>query len=145
MDIRKPNELDIEKILALSPQAIFEGTLGEAEPTIEKAKELVEPLLKKGSYYLISTENNVLTGWILLGGSKDQFSDKALGFIYEVFVLEEFRGNGISKQLIKTGVEQLKQVGYSEIRLSVFDGNKAIKIYERLGFKNRTITMSISL
>ena len=145
MDIRKPNEVEIEKIIALSPQAIFEGTLGEAEPTIEKAKQLVESLLKKGSYYLISTENDVITGWILLGGSKDQFSDKKLGFIYELFVIEECRGKGISKQLISTGIEQLKQEGYSEIRLSVFDGNQAIKIYENLGFKNRTISMSISL
>ncbi|WP_430787304.1 N-acetyltransferase family protein [Virgibacillus flavescens] len=145
MDIRKPNEVEIEKIVELSPQAIFEGTLGEAEPTIEKAKQLVEPLLKKGSYYLISTENNVITGWILIGRSKDQFLDKTLGFIYELFVIEEYRGKGISKQLIKTGVEQLRQEGYSEIRLSVFDGNQAIKIYESLGFKNRTITMSISL
>jgi ribosomal protein S18 acetylase RimI-like enzyme len=145
MKIRKPNEVEIEKILSLSPQAIFEGTLGEVEPTIEKAKQLVEPLLKRGSNYLIATENNVITGWILIGGSKDQFSDKALGFIYELFVLEEYRGKGISKKLIKTGVEQLKQEGYSEIRLSVFDGNPAIKIYESLGFKNRTITMNISL
>lgn len=143
MVIRKPNEEEIEKILALSPQAIFEGTLGETKPTIEKAKQLVKPLLKKGSYYLIATENNVITGWILVGGSKDQFSDKALGFIYELFVLEEYRGKGISKQLIKTGVEQLKQEGYAEIRLSVFDGNQAIKIYESLGFKNRTITMKL--
>ncbi|WP_371018971.1 GNAT family N-acetyltransferase [Pseudalkalibacillus sp. JSM 102089] len=145
MDIRKPSEVEIEKIIALSPQAIFEGTLGESEPTIEKAKQLVESLLKKGSYYLISTENDVITGWILLGGSKDQFSDIKLGFIYELFVIEECRGKGISKQLIRTGVEQLKQEGYSEIRLSVFDGNQAIKIYENLGFKNRTISMSISL
>ncbi|MBF0708910.1 GNAT family N-acetyltransferase [Alkalihalobacillus hwajinpoensis] len=145
MDIRKPNEVEIEKIIALSPQAIFEGTLGEAEPTIEKAKQLVESLLKKGSNYLISTENDVITGWILIGGSKDQFSDKKLGFIYELFVIEECRGKGISKQLISTGIEQLKQEGYSEIRLSVFDGNQAIKIYESLGFKNRTISMSISL
>lgn len=145
MNIRKPNEVEIEKILALSPQAIFEGTLGESEPTMEKAKQLVEPLLKKGCYYLISTENNVMTGWILMGGSKDNFSGKAFGFIYELFVLEEYRGKGISKQLIKTGMEQLKQEGYSEIRLSVFAGNSAMKIYESLGFENRTITMSISL
>ncbi|MEN2467784.1 GNAT family N-acetyltransferase [Ornithinibacillus sp. JPR2-1] len=145
MNIRKPNEVEIEKILALTPQAIFEGTLGETQPTLEKAKQLVEPLLKKGCYYLISTENNVMTGWILIGGSKDKFSGKAFGFIYEVFVLEEYRGKGISKQLIKTGMEQLKQEGYSEIRLSVFAGNPAMKIYESLGFENRTITMSISL
>ncbi|OZM57002.1 GNAT family N-acetyltransferase [Lottiidibacillus patelloidae] len=145
MDIRKPNELEMEKVLALSPQAIFEGTLGEVNPTIEKAEQLVLPLLKKGSYYLISTENNELTGWILIGGSKDQFSNKTIGFIYELYVLEEFRGNGIAKQLIKTGVNQLNQLGYSEVRLSVFAGNEAIKIYQSLGFKNRTVTMSISM
>lgn len=48
MEIRKPSEVEIEKILAHSPQAIFEGTLGEVEPTIEKAKQLVEPLLRRG-------------------------------------------------------------------------------------------------
>jgi ribosomal protein S18 acetylase RimI-like enzyme len=143
MNIRKPSELEIEKILELSPQAIFEGTLGEVKPTIEKAKQLVEPLLKKDCYYLISTENNKLVGWILIGGSKDQFSNKTMGFIYELFVLDEYRGKGISKQLINTAVEQLKQEGYSEIRLSVFEGNKAIKLYENLGFETRTISMSM--
>jgi ribosomal protein S18 acetylase RimI-like enzyme len=145
MNIRKPSELEIEKILELSPQAIFEGTLGEVEPTIEKAKQLVEPLLKKDCYYLISTENNKLMGWILIGVSKDQFSNKTIGFIYELFVLDEYRGKGISKQLINTAVEQLKQEGYSEIRLSVFEGNKAIKLYENLGFETRTISMSMPI
>lgn len=145
MNIRKPSELEIEKILELSPQAIFEGTLGEVKPTIEKAKQLVEPLLKKDSYYLISTNNNKLMGWILIGGSKDQFSNKAMGFIYELFVLDEYRGKGISKQLINTAVEQLKQEEYSEIRLSVFEGNKVIKLYENLGFETRTISMSMPI
>lgn len=145
MKIRKPSELEIEKILELSPQAIFEGTLGEVKPTIEKAKQLVEPLLKKDCYYLISTENNKLMGWILIGGSKDQFSNKTIGFIYELFVLDEYRGKGISKQLINTAVEQFKQEGFSEIRLSVFEGNKAIKLYENLGFETRTISMSMPI
>jgi ribosomal protein S18 acetylase RimI-like enzyme len=145
MNIRKPSELEIEKILELSPQAIFEGTLGEVKPTIEKAKQLVVPLLKKDCYYLISTENNKLMGWILIGGSKDQFSNKTIGFIYELFVLDEYRGQGISKQLINTAVEQFKQEGYSEIRLSVFEGNKAIKLYENLGFETRTISMSMPI
>jgi ribosomal protein S18 acetylase RimI-like enzyme len=60
-------------------------------------------------------------------------------------VLEEFRGNGIAKQLMETGIEHLKQDGYSEVRLSVYAGNQAIKLYEKLGFKNRTITMSMNI
>lgn len=48
-------------------------------------------------------------GWILLGESKDQFTDKLNGFIYELFVIEEFRGHGISKHLMKTAIDHLKQ------------------------------------
>lgn len=145
MEIRKPNESEYKRILSLSPQALSDGTLGEAKPSDEKVKQLIEPLLQKGSYYLLATEGDNLMGWIFIGTSKDQFTEKIYGFIYELFVLEAFRGKGISKRLMETGIEQLKQDGYSEIRLSVFAGNQAIKLYEKLGFKNRTITMSMPI
>ena len=145
MDIRKPNDFELKKVLSLSPQAVFDGTLGEVELTKEKIDQLVKPLLEKGSYYLIATENDKLMGWILIGTSKDQFTDMMNGFIYELFVIEEFRGNGISKLLMRAGIDHLKQDGYSEIRLSAFAGNQAIKLYEKLGFSIRTITMSLQL
>ncbi len=145
MDIRKPNDFELKKVLSLSPQAVFDGTLGEVEPTKGKIDQLVKPLLEKGSYYLIAKENDKLIGWILIGASKDQFTDRMNGFIYELFVLEEFRGNGISKMLMRAGIDHLKQDGYSEIRLSAFAGNQAIKLYEKLGFSIRTVTMSLQL
>ncbi len=145
MDIRKPNDSELEKIILLSPEALFDGTLGEVKPTNEKIKHLIEPLLEKGSYYLIATENEQLMGWILVGAVKDQFTDKMNGFIYELFVLKEFRGNGFSKQLMKTALEHLRQDGHSEVRLSAFAGNPAIKLYEKMGFNIRTVSMSLSL
>ncbi|WP_456274854.1 N-acetyltransferase family protein [Bacillus sp. AK031] len=145
MEIREPNDSEYQIILSLSPQALFDGTLGEVKPSAEKIKQLIEPLLQKGSCYLIATENGRLLGWILIGSNKDPFTEQKYGFVYELFVLEEFRGNGISKRLMESGMEHLKQGGYSEIRLSVYAGNHAIKLYEKMGFKNRTITMSMSL
>ncbi|MFS0784593.1 N-acetyltransferase family protein [Bacillus sp. 1P06AnD] len=145
MDIRKPSDLELQRILSLSPQAVFDGTLGEVRPTNQKIEQLIEPLLRKGNYYLIAIENDRLMGWILIGSSKDQFTDKINGFIYELFVLEEFRGKGISKMLMRTGIDYLKQDGYSEVRLSAFAGNQAIKLYEKLGFNLRTITMSLPI
>jgi ribosomal protein S18 acetylase RimI-like enzyme len=145
MDIRKPNDLELKEILFLSPQAIYDGTLGMTKPSNEKIEQLIEPLLKKGCYYLIASQNDTLMGWILLGESKDQFTDKINGFIYELFVLEDFRGKGISKKLIKTGIDNLKQDGYSEVRLSAFAGNHAIKLYEKLGFNIKTVTMNMPL
>ncbi|MDQ1143985.1 ribosomal protein S18 acetylase RimI-like enzyme [Bacillus sp. SORGH_AS 510] len=145
MEIRKPNDAEYKTILSLSPQALFDGTLGEAKLSDEKVKQIIEPLLQKGSYYLIATAGDHLMGWILIGTSKDPFTEKKFGFIYEFFVLEQFRGNGISKQLMETGIEHLRQDEFSEVRLSVYAGNKAIKLYEKLGFKDRTITMSMTI
>ncbi len=102
-------------------------------------------LLKKGSYYLIAIEDDKLMGWILLGASKDQFTDKMNGFIYELYVIEEFRGKGISKQLMRTAINHLRQAGYSEVRLSAYAKNQAIKLYEKMGFNIRTVTMSLPL
>ncbi|MFJ7726316.1 GNAT family N-acetyltransferase [Neobacillus sp. NPDC097160] len=145
MDIRKPNDFELKKVLSLSTQAVFEGTLGEVVPTKEKIDQLIKPLLEKGSYYLIATDNDKLMGWIFIGASIDQFTDIMNGFIYELFVIEEFRGNGISKLLMRAGIDHLKQDGYSEIRLSAFAGNHAIKLYEKLGFSIRTVSMSLQL
>ncbi|MBG9590178.1 GNAT family N-acetyltransferase [Cytobacillus firmus] len=145
MDIRKSNDSELKKVMLLSPQAVLDGTLGDVKPTAEKIEQLVEPLLAQGSYYLIATECDVLMGWILIGTSKDQFTDTKNGYIYELFILEEYRGNGISQRLMTTGIDHLTQAGYSEIRLSVYAGNKAIKLYEKLGFGVRTVTMSMLL
>ncbi|MGJ7909963.1 N-acetyltransferase family protein [Neobacillus sp. LXY-1] len=145
MEIRKPNDSELKNIILLSPLAVFDGTLGEVKPTNEKIKLIVEPLLEKGSYYLIATDNDKLMGWILIGASKDQFTDKMNGFIYELYVREEFRGNGISKQLMSTAIDHLRQDGHSEVRLSAFAGNQAIKLYEKMGFNIRTVSMSLPL
>ncbi|AGT32423.1 acetyltransferase [Geobacillus genomosp. 3] len=145
MEIRKPNDSEYKKILSLTPQALFEGTLGEAKPSDEKVKQLIEPLLQKGGYYLIATEDHQLMGWILIGASQDPLTEKIYGFIYELFVLEEFRGKGIAKKLIETAIEHLKQDGYSEVRLRVYAGNQAMKLYETFGFKQKTMIMSMNV
>ncbi|MEH7110432.1 GNAT family N-acetyltransferase [Bacillus sp. JJ1764] len=145
MEIRKPNNSELKNIILLSPLAVFDGTLGEVKPTNEKIKHLVEPLLEKGSYYLIATDNDKLMGWILIGASKDQFTDKMNRFIYELFVREDYRGNGISTQLMRTAIDHLRQDGHSEVRLSAFAGNQAIKLYEKMGFNIRTVSMSLPL
>nr|WP_259463360.1 hypothetical protein [Geobacillus stearothermophilus] len=41
MEIRKPNDSEYKTILSLTPQALFEGTLGEAKPSEEKVKRIL--------------------------------------------------------------------------------------------------------
>ncbi|WP_419881633.1 N-acetyltransferase family protein [Peribacillus sp. B-H-3] len=144
MEIRKPSENELEEIMRLSPQAMFEGTLGSVMPNDEKIKQLVQPLLQKGCYYLIASEEDQLMGWVLLGQSKDSFTDEAIGFIYELYVKQEFRGKGISKQLMSSGIDSLKKERNREIRLNVFSENQAIELYKKMGFSIRNLTMSLA-
>lgn len=145
MDIKQPNDSELKEILSHTPQAIFESTLGEVKPAREKINELVESLLKKGCYYLIAAEENNLMRWILLGTSKDQFTDQTYGFIYELYVIEEHRGKGISKKLMNAATDLLKKKGYPEVRLNAYKGNQAIQIYESMGFNTKMVTMGLSL
>ncbi len=145
MEIRRPTNQEIETIISLSPQAVSDGTLGTAKPTAEKSEQLIRSLLIKGSYYLAAVDNGRVIGWILVGTSTDLFTDSRHGFIYELFIIQAFRGKGLGKHLMTAAIAQLRDEGHTEVRLSAFLGNNAIKLYEKMGFNIRTVSMSLPL
>ncbi|RQW22352.1 GNAT family N-acetyltransferase [Bacillus sp. C1-1] len=145
MEIRRPTDQEIHTIISLSPQAVYDGTLGSARPTTEKSEQLIRSLLIKGRYYLVAVDKGNIIGWILVGTSTDLFTNSKHGFIYELFVIKAFRGKGVGKQLMTTAIAQLREERHTEVRLSAFLGNDAIKLYEKMGFTIRTVSMSLPL
>ncbi|MEZ0480386.1 N-acetyltransferase family protein [Planococcus sp. SSTMD024] len=145
MIIRKAKQSELKKIISLSPQAIYDGTLGEVMPSGEKVKSLVNPLLDKGGFYFVAVEEGEILGWILVGTIKDQFTEQPIGFIYEIYIQKEQRGHGHSKSLINVAIDHFQQEGYSEVRLSAKAENPAVKLYENIGFTTRTVSMSLNL
>ncbi|AQQ52767.1 GNAT family N-acetyltransferase [Planococcus lenghuensis] len=144
MEIRKPEVSELETILHLTPQAMSEGTLGEVQPTGEETEQLVALILDKGGFYFAAAEDGI-KGWILLGTSKDRLTGQRVGFIYELFVLEAFRGQGIGEELMAAGISHFKGEGLTKVRLSVKAGNTAIRLYEKMGFLPNTVTMKMDL
>jgi GNAT superfamily N-acetyltransferase len=58
------------------------------------------------------------------------------GLLEDVFVEEEFRGQGIGKSLVKAVIDKAKEVGcYKLIATSRFERENVHKLYESLGFK----------
>ena len=67
----------------------------------------------------------------------------AHGWIGEVFVLPEFRKQGIARKLIDKITSDFKNKGCVNARLYVMADNKlAISAYENLGFRTRDFEMS---
>lgn len=145
MLIRKADSNDLNILLPLSPQAIYDGTLGEVMPSSEKVESLVQPLLDKGGFYFIAEEKDEIIGWVLVGTTKDQFTEKPIGFIYELYIRQAYRGKGYSKRLMNAAIEHFQQEGHAEVRLSAKAENPAVHLYKNMGFTTRTVSMSLNL
>ena len=145
LSILKANNQEVSIILKHSAAGVYESTGKTVSPPEEKVYAMFTAILEKGGYYLVAKEDDQIQGWILLGQNKDYFTDVIQGFIYDIFVLPEFRGKGLAKMLIQHGIEELKLRGYEEIGLNVFASNTAKELYKRLGFKETQILMKLSI
>lgn len=80
-----------------------------------------------------------ITGEIL---SKKAWYTVQLGTINNLFVLKEYRGNGIGKKLMETLMNDFKEKGIENFELYAFSTNEnALRFYEKLGFKKYNIQM----
>ena len=72
--------------------------------------------------------------------------EQPFGFIEDVFVDENSRGQGIGAKLIQEIIEEAKRQGcYKIIATSRHTNEIAHKFYEKLGFKNHGIEFRINL
>jgi ribosomal protein S18 acetylase RimI-like enzyme len=142
--IERANDQDIKFIFSEITNSIREGTQQLLKE--EKAYSLFEGILNKGGYYLVyRNADHSIGGWILLGENIDYFSEMKHGFIYDLYVLPQYRGKGISKDILNEGISKLKEQGYEEVRLNVYASNHAKEIYKKLGFQDLNTIMSLTV
>jgi ribosomal protein S18 acetylase RimI-like enzyme len=66
-----------------------------------------------------------------------------LGFMY---VVPEFRGQGVNHKIIQALITWIQSKGLDELRLEVYQHNSAaIRAYEKLGFTRHLIEMRLSI
>ncbi len=146
IDIRKANE-DDAAALALLGQVSFR----EAFSHFWTDKEVLKNYFKntfsvKKIRSSISKENNVF--WIAyadelpVGYAKlkkycpyKDLKDKSPAQLQKIYILNDYIGNGIGKQLQDALFDEVENLGIKTLWLAVWDENlKAIKFYERYGF-----------
>lgn len=141
--ITKATKEDIEFILSHAVSSTYDAT--QIEISEEKAMAMFQGVIDKGGFYLVIKEEEAIQGWIMLGENTDYFTDNKYGFIYEIYVMPEHRGKGLSKILIQEGNSLLKGQGYKEVRLNVFASNFAKEIYKKMGFQEVNFLMEAKL
>jgi len=93
-----------------------------------KIKALDKPIL----------ENLANKGIFMDSLEKECFNNEL--YIDTVSVFEEFQGQGFAKELFTYIIERAKELGFNKLSLLVaFDNHKALKLYEKIGFRKNTI------
>ncbi|MFC7063059.1 GNAT family N-acetyltransferase [Halobacillus seohaensis] len=132
---------EIDEILPRVGDSLEEGSRGYYEVEQDKASRMMQEVLQKeDGQVLVVKEDSQVVGWILYGQQKDSFTGESIGFIYDLFVFENYREQGFAEALINKAMTDLKIQGMASVRLVVYAGNYAKNLYEKLGFTdNRTV------
>lgn len=134
MLIRKAMSRENQEILAYSPVVMKESTMGFVEGSKDISSQMMSQILGDGGYYLVYMEEEVIQGWIGIGRFYNFYSDEMEGMIAELYVLSQYRKKGIAKKLFESAFDRLTEEGFEKVKLNVYAGSPARKLYEKLGF-----------
>lgn len=107
--------------------------------------EYYDNVLKEenGEVFIAEDERHSYVGHLIVGQTTGTISELTFGYVYDVFVEEEFRGKGVGKLLLEKAEDYCRRKGHSRIALSVSATNdSAIKLYSRIGYKTERIAMA---
>ncbi|KAA0542752.1 GNAT family N-acetyltransferase [Bacillus sp. BGMRC 2118] len=114
-----------------------------SEDSFSKACKQLNDLLPKGietsKHHLFNIFiYDQLIGYVWLKVEKEKKS----AFLYEIYILEKYRGKGFGTRVMENVEEWLEQEGVYYFKLHVFGSNDgARKLYEELGFEIAGINM----
>jgi len=93
---------------------------------------LNEVIIKNKDYYVFLMDTDNIAGYGMLRGWQEGYDIPSLGIMTDV----NYRGRGISSQVMKHLHEIAENRGSKKIRLTVYKENKiAVSLYNKLGYE----------
>lgn len=136
MTIREFNSEDIHNGLL--------DVLKETWFITEISDETLTQWLMSNNYMFVAEIDNVVIGTLTLHTQKKLIRNGGLcGFIEDVAVKSEYRGNNIGSLLVQEGIKKAKELGCYKVILSCFD--ERINFYTKNGFFKESNTMRFNL
>ncbi len=104
--------------------------------TAEKRTRFFEKSLFEGwEEDAIIFKDEIPLGFICLGKCRDKDMDSSFGEIWGLYLAPEYYHKGIGQVIMNWGLEELKNRGYSNVSLWVFEKNLSARtFYEKMGF-----------
>ena len=116
-----------ETYTGLVPEDYLDYKTEHYEDKVDKEKKLIRDA--NNNYYVARVDGKTV-GYVLYGQTNNE-KYKDFGYVGALYLLNEYQGYGIGKQLFKIALEGLKKQGYTKMMLECMDGNNTINFYKK--------------
>ena len=148
--IRKASLDDLEQLMIFEQDLIkterpFDPTLKPDPINYYDLKSLITSPLAE--VVVAETDNKVIaSGYARIDRSKPFLKHSTHAYLGFMYVLPEYRGQGINKQIMDALKDWAVSKNITEFRLEVYyDNISAIKAYEKVGFSRYSLEMRYNL
>ncbi|MDQ4076874.1 MAG: GNAT family N-acetyltransferase [Chloroflexota bacterium] len=117
-------------------------TTEEIAPNVER---VVEVLLAQGENVILIADlpNRPNIGQVWLGETRDPYTGRSRGYIYDLYVEAEARGQGVATALLEAAEQASRARGDTELGLTVAAHNQAaLSLYRAHGFETERLSLS---
>ena len=97
---------------------------------IEERVPRVEQRLEESSTYHVLTDNDKVIGILHYKPNQNE-KYKDYGYLESIYILTEYHGQGLGKQLFKKAIEGLIAMGYNDMYLECIVGNPTMEFYKK--------------
>jgi ribosomal protein S18 acetylase RimI-like enzyme len=137
IEVTLANPEDIEALQELTKELV-EGLEQKFEPKRFDwgiSRRLYDPLQRHGILIAKDMDKNEVCGMIIAELRIDPFGTSE-GYIKQVFLKAEYRGQGVGKLLLEKALKHLKQVKVQKVKVNIKEkAKKAADLYKKSNFK----------
>lgn len=110
-------------------EAEKEERIARLRDTLRKAEEAGDKIDR-----FVAVDNGRIIGFVTYGSYRDEAPDlEHPGEIYAIYVLQEYQGRGIGRELINCAVRDLSDEGFASVVIWALKDNPNASFYKKIG------------
>ena len=139
MEIRKATLADargIARVHVDSWLATYKGIVPDTyldQLTYDAREQLWDKNLKADNNYVAEKKDGEIIGFATGGIERTGKYDRLEGELYAIYILPEYKGQGIGSLLMGSLVNDLKEKGINSLLVWVLEDNRSRGFYEKMG------------
>jgi ribosomal protein S18 acetylase RimI-like enzyme len=155
MDVRPATVDDVEHVLPMVDKiAAMHKEMDPAKYAyLDNVGSMYEGWLEERagdprSVFLVADAGERLAGFLIATVNSEIpiYHIEEYGFIHDLWVDEDYRHEGVARQLVTLALERFKAIGVEQVRCDTASANTVARsLFERCGFRPSTVEMLVEL